>query len=62
MIVLAVIALILSAGVTYLAYRLLAPRMQSAEEMTSIATTVGKLAPGTRVICDYGHDEAVTQD
>ena len=49
MIILAVFALILSGGVTYLAYRLLAPRMQSAEEMTSIATTVGKLAPGTRI-------------
>jgi pilus assembly protein CpaB len=49
MIVLAVIALILSAGVTYLAYRLIAPRLQSQQEMTSIVVTTAACPPGTRI-------------
>ena len=49
MIILAVIALVLSAGVTYLAYRLIAPRLQNQQEMTNIVVTTAACPPGTRL-------------
>ena len=49
MIVLAVVALALSAGITYMAYRLLAPRLQPVESMSRIVVAAGTLPLGARV-------------
>ena len=49
MIILAIVALSLSAGITYMAYRLLAPRLQTPDEMTRIVVAAGTLPPGARI-------------
>ncbi len=49
MIILAVVALVLSVGITYLSYRLLAPRLTPASEMTSIVVASKTLPLGTRI-------------
>ena len=49
MIILAVVALMLSAGITYLSYRLLAPRLTPASEMTRIVVASKTLPMGARI-------------
>jgi pilus assembly protein CpaB len=49
MLVLAIVALVLSAGVTYVTYRLLQTRLQPVEETSQIVTAAQKLALGARL-------------
>lgn len=49
MLVLAVLALILSVGITYLAYRLIQSRLQPPEVTSKIVVAAKKLAMGTRI-------------
>lgn len=49
MLTLAVVALILSVGVTYLTYRVLSARLQPPEETTQIVVAAEKLALGSRL-------------
>jgi pilus assembly protein CpaB len=49
MIILAVVALALSAGITYLSYRLLAPRLTASSEMTGIVVASKNIPLGTRI-------------
>lgn len=52
MLILAVVALLLSAGVTYLAYRVLQTRIQPPQATTKIVVAAKKLELGTRIIKD----------
>ncbi len=52
MLVLAIVALVLSAGVTYLAYRVLQSRLQPAAETTKTVVAVKKLELGYRITKD----------